>query len=573
MATASPDTLIRGAAVIDGTGADPLRADVLVRDGRVAAIGEAAVREAGEGARVVDAGGLALMPGIVDLHTHYDAQLTWDPTCSPSPALGVTTAVIGNCGFGIAPCPPALRDTLLRNLSVVEGMDLGALRAGTRWDFESFVQYMELLRRLGPSVNVAVFAGHSAIRTAVMGEAASTRFEPTDAELGAMRREVRAAMDAGAIGFASSFSPNHSGWGGAPMPSTIASDVELHALVGVLGEVGRGVFMSATGPRATPEYMEDLAARTGRPAFISTVLAMYADAAPGRALAMYDRCAEAIDRGHEVRIQTSCQALTFDFDLHSPYVWYPLPSFAPVKAAAGDAAALARLYADPSFRERFRADLRAPPSGVIFSGDWSQVAVSATQDTNRAVQDRTIAALAAEAGRDPVDWLFDFALGERLATRFAGRFYNNRDEGVAPLLAHRAGVITLSDAGAHLGYLCDAGFGLHLLGHWVRETGTFALPEAVRRLTSHPARAYRIPERGTIAPGAPADLLLFDPATVGISRLRAANDLPGGARRLVRDPVGVHGVWVNGTMTFDGGAIVAPPGGRGPGAVLDRFDA
>ena len=565
-------TLFRGATVYDGTGADPVQADLLVRDGRIAAIGAGARTAAGEAA-VVDAGGLALMPGIVDLHTHYDAQVTWDPGCSPSPALGVTTAVIGNCGFGIAPCPPALRDTMLRNLSVVEGMDLGALRTGTRWDFETFGGYLDLLRRLGPSLNVAVFAGHSAIRTAVMGEDASTRVEPTAAELAAMVAQVREAMAAGAIGFASSFSPNHSGWGGAPMPSTIATDAELHAMLEPIREAGRGVFMSATGPRATPEYMEDVAARTGRPAFISTVLAMYSDSAPTRGLAMYDRCAEAIDRGHEVRIQASCQPLTFDFDLHTPYVWYPLPSFAPVKAAAGDAEALARIYADPSFREAFRADLRSPPSGVIFTGDWTQVAVAIASDARRDTQDRTIAALAAEAGVDAIDWLFDFGLAERLGARFAGRFFNNRDEGVAPLITHRAGVITLSDAGAHLGYLCDAGFGLHLLGHWARETGTFTLQEAVRRLTSHPADAYRIPGRGRIAPGAAADLLLFDPATVGISRLRAAHDLPGGARRLVRDPVGVHGTWVNGTRTFDGTTILGHAAGRGPGAVLDRFDA
>jgi N-acyl-D-aspartate/D-glutamate deacylase len=567
-------TLFRGATLCDGTGAEPVRADLLVgTDGRVAAIGPAAAPAAAGEARVIDADGLALMPGIVDLHTHYDAQLTWDPSCSPSPALGVTTAVIGNCGFGIAPCPPALRDTLLRNLSVVEGMDLAALRAGTRWEFESFAGYLDLLRRLGPSLNVAVFAGHSAIRNAVMGEAASTRAEPTEAELAAMQAHVRDAMAAGAIGFASSFSPNHSGWGGAPMPSTLAPDRELHALLEPLREAGRGVFMSATGPRATPEYMEDVAARTGRPAFISTVLAMYSDGAPTRALAMYDRCAEALERGRDVRIQTSCQPLTFDFDLLSPYVWYPLPSFAPVKAAQGDADALSRLYADPAFRERFRADLRSPPSGVIFGGDWSQVAVALASDANAAVQDRPIAALAAEAGVDPIDWLFDFGLRERLATRFAGRFFNNRDEGVAPLLKHRAGVITLSDAGAHLGYLCDAGFGLHLLGHWVRETGTFTLQEAVRRLTSHPADAYRIAGRGRIAQGAAADLVLFDPKTVGISRLRAAHDLPAGGRRLLRDPVGVHGTWVNGVRTFDGVAIVAPPEGRGPGAVLDSFDA
>ena len=565
-------TLFRGATVYDGTGADPVRADLLVRDGRVAALGDGARTAAGE-AEVIDAGGLALMPGIVDLHTHYDAQLTWDPGCSPSPALGVTTAVIGNCGFGIAPCPPALRDTMLRNLSVVEGMDLGALRTGTRWEFETFAAYLDLLRRLGPSLNVAVFAGHSAIRTAVMGEDASLRVEPTAAELAAMVAQVRDAMADGAIGFASSFSPNHSGWGGAPMPSTIATDAELHAMLEPMREAGRGVFMSATGPRATPEYMEDVAARTGRPAFISTVLAMYSDSAPTRGLAMYDRCAEATDRGHEVRIQASCQPLTFDFDLHTPYVWYPLPSFAPVKAAAGDAEALARIYADPSFREAFRADLRSPPSGVIFTGDWTQVAVAIASDARRDLQDRTIAALAAEAGVDPIDWLFDFGLDERLGARFAGRFFNNRDEGVAPLITHRAGVITLSDAGAHLGYLCDAGFGLHLLGHWARETGIFTLQEAVRRLTSHPADAYRIPGRGRIVAGAAADLLLFDPATVGISRLRAAHDLPGGARRLVRDPVGVHGTWVNGTRTFDGTSILGHASGRGPGAVLDRFDS
>jgi N-acyl-D-amino-acid deacylase len=564
--------LFRGATLYDGSGAEPTQSDVLVRGGRIEATGAHAAALAGD-ARIEDAGGLALMPGIVDLHTHYDAQVTWDPTCSPSPALGVTTAVIGNCGFGIAPCPPAQRETLLRNLSVVEGMDLEALQAGTRWDFETFPEYLSLLRRLRPSLNVAVFAGHSSIRTAVMGEAASERAEPTPEELARMVRLVREAMDAGAIGFASSFSPNHSGWQGRPMPSTIAPDRELRALVGVLGEVGRGVFMSATGARATPEYMEDLARATGRPMFISTVLSMYSDSAPTRGLAMYDRCAEAMARGHEVRIQSSCQPLTFDFDLLVPYVWFPLPSFAPVKAANGDADAIARLYADPAFRERFRADLRAPPPGVLFTGDWAQVAIGLPTEANRALQERSVAALAAEAGADPIDWLFDFVLSERLATRLAGRFFNNRDEGVAPLLKHPASVITLSDAGAHLTYLCDAGFGLHLLGHWVRETGTFTLAEAVRRLTSHPAQAFRIPGRGRIAPGAHADLLLFDPASVGVSRLRGIADLPGGGRRLVRDPVGVHGVWVNGARTFDGRAIVAPGERGGPGAVLDRFDA
>ncbi|HEY9532316.1 MAG TPA: amidohydrolase family protein, partial [Burkholderiales bacterium] len=237
------ELLIRGAGVLDGSGTPARQADVGVREGRIVTVGT--VREAA--VRTVDAGGLYLMPGIVDLHTHYDAQATWDPTLSPSVSLGVTTAILGNCGFGIAPCPAPLRETVVKNLSVVEGMDLTALLEGTRWEFETFAEYLEALDRARPYANVGVLAGHSTIRTAVMGEEASTRAEPTRQELSEMQRMVREALRAGAAGFASSFSPNHSGWGGKPMPSTIASDEELLALASELKSAGRGVFVMATG--------------------------------------------------------------------------------------------------------------------------------------------------------------------------------------------------------------------------------------------------------------------------------------------------------------------------------------
>src|SRR5438445_7549875 len=223
------DVLFRGARVYDGSGAESVTAAVGIREGTIVNVGDTDE----PARRSIDAGGLALMPGMVDLHTHYDAQITWDATLSPSVALGVTTAVMGNCGFGIAPCPPALRETLLRNLSVVEGMDVDALLAGTRWDFESCPQYLDMLERQKPQANVAVLAQHSTIRNAVMGEDASARAAPTDSELLEMKWLVAEAMDAGAAGFASSFSPNHSGWGGRPMPSTIANDNELRSLVGV----------------------------------------------------------------------------------------------------------------------------------------------------------------------------------------------------------------------------------------------------------------------------------------------------------------------------------------------------
>src|SRR5690348_9913866 len=217
------DLLVRGARVYDGTGGKHFQADVGVREGVITTVGK--TDEPAQ--RSVDAGGLALMPGIIDIHTHYDAQVTWDKTLSPSPSLGVTTGVMGNCGFGIVPSPPPLRDLIMRNLAVVEGMDIAALRAGINWEFESFAEYLAAVRRCAPYLNLAVFIGHSAVRTAVMGEDASVRQRPSAAELAEMRRLVAEAMGEGAVGLATSYSLNHSGWGGVPMPSTISEMSEF----------------------------------------------------------------------------------------------------------------------------------------------------------------------------------------------------------------------------------------------------------------------------------------------------------------------------------------------------------
>jgi N-acyl-D-aspartate/D-glutamate deacylase len=495
------------------------------------------------------------MPGIVDVHTHYDAQVTWDPTLSPSVSLGVTTAVMGNCGFGIAPCPAPLRETLMRNLSVVEGMDLDALLGGTRWTFESFGEYLGALEKIGPYANVAVLAGHSTIRTAVMGEEASSKAKPSENELRQMQLLVREALDQGAIGFASSFSPNHSGWGGRPMPSTVAEEGELRSLVSELGRARRGVFVMATGPRVTPEIMESLAADTGRPAFMVTVLTMYNQAQPERAMQYYEKCAAAIARGREVYIHTSCQPLSFDFTLQEPYIMYSHEAFEAIKSAL-PSGRLA-IYRSPEFRRRLRENLKEPKSGILFYGDWSQVEKDGVAVTE----------LAKREGKDALDYVFDLPLD----TQLVAKLFQNSDRGVAPLLKHPAGVVALSDAGAHLIYFCDAGFGLHFLAHWVRETGTFTLEEGVRRLTSDPARKYRIPARGVIAEGNHADLVLFEKNFVGVTALERVKDLPAGGARMIRRPRGVHGVWVNGLRVFDGEKYVARQ--YGPGQVLKSFDA
>ena len=560
------DLIIRNAQVFDGSGLPPVLSDVAVSNGRIAHIGSTS--EAAH--EVIDAKGLALMPGIVDLHTHYDAQVTWDRTMSPSPALGVTTAVIGNCGFGIAPCPAPLRETMLKNLSVVEGMDLNALLTGVNWEFESFGQYMDQLRRIGPYINTAVFAGHSVIRTAVMGADGSSKVDPSPEQMQAMQSMVRDAMDHGAIGFASSFSPNHSGFGGIPMPSTIASETELRALTSVLGEKKKGVFMMATGTRGSPDIMESIAEDTGRPAYISTVLTMYNEGNPLLGATYYERCAQALERGHELYILTSCQPLSFDFGLTDPYVLLSHSAFDVVKSATPDS--LPGVYRSVEFRDAFRKNLKHPKEGILFLGNWRHIEVGqTTHPENQRLEGQNIQALADQQGLDPVDVFLDLALSEDLGTHFVGKFFNNNDEGVAPSLKHPASVITLSDAGAHLSYMCDAGFGLYFLSHWVRDTGHFTLSEGIRKITSEPADRFRIPERGRLQVGLPADMLLFDPATVGISKPLPRQDLPGGGSRMIRTATGVHGVWVNGVKVHDGHNYVDHS--QGPGQVLDHFNS
>jgi len=263
------DLVIDNARLIDGLGTPAREGSLAVTGGRIAALGG----DLGPARERVDAGGLVLAPGIADIHTHYDAQLTWDPFATPSTSLGVTTVVIGNCGFTIAPCRPANRDLVVRNLTHVEGMSLEAMRAGIQWDFESYPEYLASLERRGLVPNVASFVGHSSVRTYVLGEEASKR-KATDAEIAEMRRIVVEALRVGAIGFATSTLEQHNGEHGIPMPSRLADEREMAALTGALGEVGRGVFMLTKGMTSTVPWLEGIAAATRRPVMIA---AMFVD--------------------------------------------------------------------------------------------------------------------------------------------------------------------------------------------------------------------------------------------------------------------------------------------------------
>ncbi|MFZ9253308.1 MAG: N-acyl-D-amino-acid deacylase family protein, partial [Hylemonella sp.] len=387
----SADLLFRNVQLFDGSGADPVLGDLAVSQGRISAIGSQLTLHAHE---VIDAAGLALMPGIIDSHTHFDAQITWDPSVRPSPALGVTTAVIGNCGFTIAPCKPADRDITMRNLTQVEGMSLEVLRQGIAWEFETFPQYLQMLKRKGSAVNVAAYVGHSSVRTWVMG-AEATRRAATPDEIAQMAQIVREAMAAGAVGFASSTSPAHNGEGGQPMPSRLASDEEMMALIKAMGEQGRGVYMVTKGGQMPVPFLEEMSAQSGRPVMIAALL--HNSTNPKAVFNDLQAITEANQRGRKLIGQVSCCPLTMDFTFLSPYPVEGLQSWKPALGIQGEA--LRQVLADPAFREGVRTELASTSTFRLFNNEWDKVHVVETfRPEHASLEQRSIADIAHEQG-------------------------------------------------------------------------------------------------------------------------------------------------------------------------------
>ena len=547
------DLVIRNALLLDGLRSPARRGDLAVRDGKIVEMGKAS----SPAKQTIDADGLALMPGIIDNNTHYDAQITWDPGLSPSPALGVTTAVIGNCGFTIAPCRPADRERVMRNLTQVEGMSLEALRAGIRWEFESVPQYLDMLERRGAVVNVAAFVGHSSVRTYVMGDAATQRVA-TQSEVSQMRTLVLEGMRAGAVGFSTSTSPAHNGEGGLPMPSRLADERELRALVGVLKDEGRGVFMLTKGGHTKISFLEDLAADSTRPVVIAALL--HSSTNPDAVFNDLKEIRDANARGRRLVGAVSCCPLSMEFTLRSPYTLEGLHSWQPALPLKG--ADFRKKLADKSFRDQIRLELSRPAHFRLFNGEWDKVEVVASR--HKDFEQKQVATLARQAGKEPLDFMLDLALEEDLDTMFNALLLNSDEAAVGRMLRDPCAMVSLSDAGAHLTFFNDAGFGLHLLGHWVRERGLFSLEEAAWRLAGQPAHVFGIRGRGALKPGYAADLLLFDPARVACGPKTRVFDLPAGQPRLTVEPIGVRRVWVNG---------VALGEDRLPGKLLREFSA
>ncbi len=552
------ELVIRGGTVVDGTGSPGRRADVAVTGGRVTGVAEGL-----RGDRELDAGGCVVAPGFVDIHTHYDAQVLWDPRLTPSCFHGVTTVVTGNCGFSLAPTRPAQRGLLARTLEKVEDMAAAALAEGITWEFESHQEYLAAVGRRGSALNVTAFVGHTALRLFVLGDDAYER-AATPEEVATMGEVLRGGLVAGAAGFSSSFSATHLGAGSRPVPSRLADRGELLALLGVLGEVGRGVFAVSPGTGCTVDDLYDWQPGVGVPFTYGALLSSPTGVHRERLAANRDGWA----RGAQVWPQVTPRPATFVTSMAAPFTFNPNPAFGELGERTPEERR--RAYADPRWRERARSGWDAYRQGgqqAILVPRWDAYQV-ATSTARPDLDGVAVAEAARRLGVPPLDALLDLALAEPdLALRVRCVFANDDEEEVAALLADDRCVLGLSDAGAHFDQICDAPQATDYLGNWVRDRGVVPLEEAVRRLTSLPAGLFGMVDRGVLRPGAWADVTVFDPATVGPGPVRRVRDFPGGTERLTADrPDGVRHVLVNG-VPIRTDAVQAPPEVR-PGQVV-----
>jgi N-acyl-D-aspartate/D-glutamate deacylase len=385
-----------------------------------------------------------------------------------------------------------------------------------------------------------------------------------------MRDIVLEGVRAGAVGFATSTSGNHNGYGGIPMPSRLADDAELRALVGCLREAGHGVFMLTKGSSTSMPFLEELAAASGRPVVVAALL--HNNTSPRAVFDDLDSIAAAKGRGRRMFGAVSCCPLTMDFTLHSPYTFEGLAAWKPALSLKGDR--YVEMLAARGFRDAVRAEIAGPAGVRIFNGEWDKVYVQCAKlPQHKPYEQQTVAELARARGADPLDTMLDLAIAEDLDTEFSALLLNSDEQAVGEMLRHPSSLVSLSDAGAHLTLFNDAGFGLHLLGHWARDKKVLSLQEAVRKLTREPAEVFGIRERGALQAGYAADLLLFDPATVNRGPKKRVQDLPGGGARLITPPVGVHGVWVNGVRIADerGARPEMQSNSRLPGRILREF--
>jgi N-acyl-D-aspartate/D-glutamate deacylase len=535
------DIVIRGGEIVDGTGAEPVTGDLAVKDGVIVAVGEVD----GRGAREIDARGLVVSPGFVDIHTHLDAQIGWDPDMTPVSWHGVTTALIGNCGVTFAPCRPDDREFLAGMMETVEDIPKDAILSGLAWDWEEYGDYLDSIERLGTAINVAGLVGHSAVRTYVMGERAYEDHS-TEQERARMAEVVGRALDRGAFGFSTNRFEPHKGPDGRSIPGTFAEVGELTAIAGAVAE--RDGLMQAVG------------------ADFETLRAV-SDVADGRVLFSYGtgpqpgdgvKAAENLDAlcaGRRITAISHVRGSGFMFGLQASL---PLPGDTWEALREQDFEARVAALENDETRATLLAELRAtkpyiPPSLVYPLGD---------ADRPDYTGDVSLKAMADAAGEH---WGETFV---RLTRASGGRalfnyrmFSTNVDE-LANLYASEHLYPGLGDAGAHVSQIMDAGWSSFILAYWARERGRFSIQEAIRRMTSGPAQVVGLRDRGVLAPGMRADVNVFDTNAVGERQPVIVHDFPGGAPRFIQRGTGYRATLVNGVVSLEHDELTGDRAGR-----------
>jgi N-acyl-D-aspartate/D-glutamate deacylase len=544
------DLIIRDGTIIDGSGMPRFRADVGIARGKIASIGKLR----GRAKQVINAEGHVVAPGFIDAHTHMDAQVFWDPLGTCSCWHGITSVVMGNCGFSLAPC--AERDKLLvmRNLERAEDIAPEAMEAGIKWSWETYPEYLDAVEKTPKGINYAAYVGHSALRTYVMGERAFTSEAAPD-ELEAMKREVRNSIRAGAIGFTTSRTRNHQTPDGQPVASRLANWDEVRQLVGVMGDLNAGVFEIAAEDTGTdPERVRDyqnrlkaLAIETGVPVTYGMFSAHRAPDHWRQYFALADETAAA---GGRMFLQVHSRALNVVLSFETAMPFDKLPVWRDIRKLplAEQEAALR----NPEMRRKLVEAAHEPmeqrravgPEPRSANFKWLFVMERASPPH------RSVAEIANELNKDPVDVIIDLALEKNLKQFFLQPLFNQNDDHVLEMIKNPRSVVTFSDSGAHVSQLMDSSLQTHLLSYWVREKQAVTLEDAVRMLSFVPASHWCLSGRGLLRPGFAADVVVFDPDKIAPEMPRLDHDLPAGARRLKQKAAGMMATVVNGKVVL-----------------------
>ena len=562
------DLLIKNGFVVDGTGASRFRADVGVKNGKIAHVGK--INESA--LETIDAEGQVVTPGFVDGHTHMDAQIFWDPLGQCSCFHGVTTVMMGNCGFTLAPCAEKDADLVFRNLERAEDLPRDAMKEGINWQWETFREYLAVIDALPKGINYGSYIGHSALRTYAMGERAFTELATPD-DLKKMQLELEDAMRAGAIGFSTSRTVNHLTADDRPVASRIADWAEVTSLVKTMGNVGGGIFeLASEEPGRSPQRRKDYFDRLKNLAVESGCPVTYGmpsiRVAPELWPAFYDLGDEVAEAGGTLFIQAHSRSIStmLSFRSQTPFdawdVWRDVRN-KPIEEQMV-------LMRDPEVRRKLIDVASRPYEGPKAAGaearppEWDWVYLF-----NGVGDEQLMSEVAKERGVHPVEAMIDIALERNFDVFFRQPLANEDQESVLKMMKHPRSVVTFSDSGAHVAQIMDSSLQTHLLSHWVREKEAFTLEEAVKLITSDTANAWGLKDRGVIKEGMNADILVFTPETIMPTMPELVNDLPAGAQRLKQTSTGISNTIVNGSILLKNDK----PTGALPGRLVKGMSA